>query len=59
MAFTFKEERELRAIDRAGQVALEYLRANQTAKVSEVVANYKQIFEEVYRKTTEVNDETE
>ncbi len=60
MTFTFEEEKVMRALDRAGQVALEYLRANRIANVDSVSKEYLQIFKEVYKKTVGMgSDKTE
>ncbi len=54
MTINFHEERMQ---DRAGRVALEFLRANPSSNVAETITNYNQIFERVYRHMKKVAKE--
>ena len=50
----FPQEVELKIVDYAGQVALEFLRANPEPKTASVVENYNRIFKQVYKHMLEV-----
>ena len=54
MNFTVQQEIKLKVVDHAGQVALEFLRANPDSEADSAVTNYNHIFKQVYNHMLEV-----
>ena len=50
MSFTLRQEVKLKVVAHAGQVALEFLRANPTPNVDDVIKEYNRIFEQTYER---------